>query len=247
MATKVKSSTKATKSKKSTIVTNPQLPEIDDVEIVKMLDVDRIDDFIEENYKKYTYTTEDEIQRKATADKKINELRAKFVSDINTLYEDYKDTGKDNIRKKADELIEQYKLDIESALNGAMFVYKMAPVPTEEQVIEARKRTASVPVPVVKRPPSSYTGKERKLIEKVRQAENYTAELNELDTQIAGLDESYKNIIEEEIETLNQWGDKKMAEVVDRYKFKKEEEEKIQDSKAIKGVATDKELQLSIL
>ena len=247
MATKVKSSTKATKSKKSTIVTNPQLPEIGDIEIVKMLDVDRIDDFIEENYKKYTYTTEDEIQRKATADKKINELRAKFVSEINTLYEDYKDTGKDTIRKKADALIEQYKLDIESALNGAMFVYKMAPVPTEAQVIEARKRTASVPVPIVKRPPASYTGKDRKLIEKVRQAENYTAELNELDTQIAGLDESYKNIIEEEIETLNDWGDKKMAEVVDRYAFKKEEEEKIQDSKAIKGLATDKELQLSML
>ena len=68
MATKVKSSTKG---KKNTIVTNPQLPNIDDVEINKMLDVDRIDDFIEENYKKYTYATEDEIQRKSKADKRI--------------------------------------------------------------------------------------------------------------------------------------------------------------------------------
>ena len=76
MATKVKSSTK---SKKSTIVTNPQLPNIDDVEINKMLNVDRIDDFIEENYKKYTYSTEDEIQRKSKADKRINELKEQFV------------------------------------------------------------------------------------------------------------------------------------------------------------------------
>ena len=36
MATKVKSSTKGSKSKKSTIVTNPQLPEVDDMEIIKM-------------------------------------------------------------------------------------------------------------------------------------------------------------------------------------------------------------------
>ena len=248
MATKVKSSKKvATKGKNNTIVTNPELPQFDDFEIAKMLDVDRIDDFIEENYKKYTYTTEDEIKRKSAADKKINELRAQFVSKLNMVYEDYKDTGKETIRKKADLLIEQYKSDIESALNGAMFVYKMAPVPTQEQVIEARKRTASIPVEPVKRAPPSYTGKEKKLIEKVRQAENYTAEMNELDKQIAALDESYKNAIEEETVTINEWSEKKMAEIVDRYAFKKEEEEKIQDSKAIKGIATDKELQISML
>jgi len=182
MATKVKSSTKG---KKNTIVTNPQLPNIDDVEINKMLDVDRIDDFIEENYKKYTYTTEDEIKRKSVADKRINELKDQFVARINTIYSDYKDAGKETIREKADQLIESYKLQIDAVLNDAMFVYKMAPVPTVEQVIEARKRTASVPVPVVKKQPSSYTGKERKLIEKVRQAENYTAEMNELDKQVA--------------------------------------------------------------
>ena len=244
MATKVKSSTKG---KKNTIVTNPQLPNIDDVEINKMLDVDRIDDFIEENYKKYTYATEDEIQRKSKADKRINELKDQFVARINTIYSDYKDAGKETIREKADELIESYKLQIDAVLNDAMFVYKMAPVPTEEQVIEARKKTASVPVPVVKRPPSSYTGKERKLIEKVRQAENYTAEMNDLDKQVATLDESYKNAIEEEIVTLNDWSEKKMAEIVERYKFKKEEEEKIQQSKEIRGEQTDKELQLSML
>lgn len=247
MATKVKSSTKGSKSKKSTIVTNPQLPEFDDLEIAKMLDVDRIDDFIEENYKKYTYTTEDEIQRKSVADKRINELKAQFVSRLNTLYVDYKDTGKETIREKADELIESYKLQIDAVLNDAMFVYKMAPVPTEAQVIEARKRTASVPVPVVKKAPPSYTGKEKKLIEKVRQAENYTAELNELDKQIASLDESYKNAIQEETETITNWGEKKMAEIVDRYEFKKEEEEKIQQSKEMNGLPTDKELQLSML
>ena len=266
MATKVKSSTKATKSKKNTIVTNPQLPEVDDMEIIKMLDVDRIEDFIEENYKKYTYTTEDEMKRKSVADKRINELKDQFVSRLNTLYVDYKETGKDNIRQKADELIESYKLQIDSALNDAMFVYKTgpvlynesgapipgsgyrtAPVPTEEQVIEARKRTASVPVPVVKKVPSAYTGKERKLIEKVRQAENYTAEINELDKQVATLDESYKNVIAEETEKINDWGEEKMAEVVERYKFKKEEEEKIQDSKAIRGEQTDKEIQLTML
>jgi hypothetical protein len=250
MATKVKTSTKvksSTKGKTNTIVTNPQLPNVEDVEIIKMLDVDRIDDFIEENYKRYTYTTEDELQRKATADKKINELRESFVSKINTLYSDYEYTGKETIRTKADELIEQYKSDIESALNGAMFVYKMAEVPTEAQVIEARKRTASIPVEKVKRPPQSYTGKERKLIEKVRQAENYTAELNELDAKIEALDESYKNAIQEETDTLNEWSEKKMAEIVDRYAFKKEEEEKIQQSKEIKGLPTDKELQISIL
>jgi hypothetical protein len=244
MATKVKSSTKG---KKNTIVTNPQLPEVDDVEINKMLDIDRIEDFIEENYKKYTYTTEDEIQRKSKAEKRINELKAQFVSRVNSVYVDYKDAGKESIREKVDELIESYKLQIDAVLNDAMFVYKMAPVPTEAQVIEARKRTASVPVPVVKKPPSSYTGKERKLIEKVRQAENYTAEINELDTQIGTLDESYKIIIEEEIDKLNEWGEKKMAEVVDRYKFKKEEEEKIQQSKEIRGEQTDKELQISML
>ena len=244
MATKVKSSTKG---KKNTIVTNPQLPEVDDVEINKMLDIDRIEDFIEENYKKYTYTTEDEIQRKSKAEKRINELKAQFVSRVNSVYVDYKEAGKESIREKVDELIESYKLQIDAVLNDAMFVYKMAPVPTEAQVIEARKRTASVPVPVVKKPPSSYTGKERKLIEKVRQAENYTAEINELDTQIGTLDESYKIIIEEEIDKLNEWGEKKMAEVVDRYKFKKEEEEKIQQSKEIRGEQTDKELQISML
>lgn len=244
MATKVKSSTKG---KKNTIVTNPQLPEVDDVEINKMLDIDRIEDFIEENYKKYTYTTEDEIQRKSKAEKRINELKAQFVSRVNSVYVDYKDAGKESIREKVDELIESYKLQIDAVLNDAMFVYKMAPVPTEAQVIEARKRTASVPVPVVKKPPPSYTGKERKLIEKVRQAENYTAEINELDTQIGTLDESYKIIIEEEIDKLNEWGEKKMAEVVDRYKFKKEEEEKIQQSKEIRGEQTDKELQISML
>jgi hypothetical protein len=244
MATKVKSSMKV---KKNTIVTNPQLPNIDDVEINKMLNVDRIDDFIEENYKKYTYTTEDEIKRKSTADKKINELKDQFVARINTIYSDYKDAGKEAIREKADELIESYKLQIDAVLNDAMFVYKMAPVPTEEQVIEARKRTASIPVPVVKRPPSSYTGKERKLIEKVRQAENYTAEMNELDKQVASLDESYKNAIEEEIITLNNWSEKKMSEIVDRYTFKKEEEEKIQQSKEIRGEQTDKDLQISLL
>ena len=244
MATKVKSSTKG---KKNTIVTNPQLPEVDDVEINKMLDIDRIEDFIEENYKKYTYTTEDEIQRKSKAEKRINELKAQFVSRVNSVYVDYKEAGKESIREKVDELIESYKLQIDAVLNDAMFVYKMAPVPTEAQVIEARKRTASVPVPVVKKPPPSYTGKERKLIEKVRQAENYTAEINELDTQIGTLDESYKIIIEEEIDKLNEWGEKKMAEVVDRYKFKKEEEEKIQQSKEIRGEQTDKELQISML
>jgi len=244
MATKVKSSTKG---KKNTIVTNPQLPNIDDVEINKMLDVDRIDDFIEENYKKYTYTTEDEIKRKSVADKRINELKDQFVARINTIYSDYKDAGKETIREKADQLIESYKLQIDAVLNDAMFVYKMAPVPTVEQVIEARKRTASVPVPVVKKQPSSYTGKERKLIEKVRQAENYTAEMNELDKQVATLDESYKNAIEEEIVTLNDWSEKKMAEIVERYTFKKEEEEKIQQSKEIRGEQTDKELQLSML
>lgn len=267
MATKVKSSTKgSSKSKKSTIVTNPQLPEIEDMEISKMLDVDRIDDFIEENYKKYTYTTEDEIQRKSVADKRINELKAQFVSRLNTIYVDYKDTGKETIREKADELIESYKLQMDAVLNDAMFVYKTgpvlynelgapipgsgyrkAPVPTEAQVIEARKRTASVPVPVVKKVPSSYTGKEKKLIEKVRQAENYTAEINELDKQIASLDESYKNAIQEETETITNWGEKKMAEIVDRYAFKKEEEEKIQQSKEMNGLPTDKELQISML
>jgi hypothetical protein len=244
MSTKVKSSTKG---KKNTIVTNPQLPNIDDVEINKMLDVDRIDDFIEENYKKYTYATEDEIKRKSVADKRINELKDQFVARINTIYSDYKDAGKETIREKADQLIESYKLQIDAVLNDAMFVYKMAPVPTVEQVIEARKRTASVPVPVVKKQPSSYTGKERKLIEKVRQAENYTAEMNELDKQVATLDESYKNAIEEEIVTLNDWSEKKMAEIVERYTFKKEEEEKIQQSKEIRGEQTDKELQLSML
>jgi hypothetical protein len=247
MATKVKTSTKGSKSKKSTIVTNPQLPEFDDLEIAKMLDVDRIDDFIEENYKKYTYATEDEIQRKSVADKRINELKAQFVSRLNTLYVDYKDTGKETIREKADELIESYKLQIDAVLNDAMFVYKMASVPTDAQVIEARKRTSSVPVPVVKKAPPSYTGKERKLIEKVRHAENYTTEINELDKQIEGLDESYKNAIQEETDTITSWGEKKMAEIVDRYEFKKEEEEKIQQSKEMNGLPTDKELQISML
>ena len=233
--------------KPNTIVSNPQLPETDDMEIFKMLDVDTIETFIEDLYKKYTYTTDDEKKRKAAAEKRINELKAQFESRLNALYIDYKDTGKEFIRERAEELIESYKLQMDAVINDAMFVYKMARVPTDAEVIEARKRTASIPVePVIKKPPA-YGGKEKKLIEKIRRAENYTTEINDLDKQIAALDESYKSKIIEETDTITDWGDKKMAEVVDRYTFKKEEEEKIQQSKEIRGEPTDKDLQISLL
>ena len=231
----------------NTIVTNPQLPEIYDMEIFKMLDVDTIETFIEDIYKNYTYTTEDEINRKAKAEKRINELKAQFEARLNSLYIDYKDTGKDFIRERAEELIESYKLQMESVLKREMFVYKTAPVPTQAEVIEARKQTALYPVAPVIKKQSSYGGKEKILIEKIRRAENYTKEITELDQQIAALDESYKQIILEETEQINDWNDKKMAAVTDRYKFKKEEEEKIQQSKEIQGQPTDKELQLQLL
>ena len=236
-----------TSVKPNTIVSNPQLPETDDMEIFKMLDVDTIETFIEDLYKKYTYTTDDEKKRKTAAEKRINELKAQFESRLNALYIDYKDTGKEFIRERAEELIESYKLQMNAVINDAMFVYKTAPVPTDAEVIEARKRTASIPVePGIKKPPA-YGGKEKKLIEKIKRAENYTTEINELDKQIAALDESYKSKIIEETDTITDWGDKKMAEVVDRYTFKKEEEEKIQQSKEIRGEPTDKDLQISLL
>ena len=279
MATKVKSGTKGKGKGKSaiasvtdanvkpnTIVSNPQLPETDDMEIFKMLDIDTIETFIEDLYKKYTYTTDDEKKRKVNAEKRINELKAQFESRLNSLYIDYKDTGKEFIRERAEELIESYKLQMDAAINDAMFVYKTGSVeydksgavkpgsgyktpriPTEAEVIEARKRTASIPVEKVIKKPPAYGGKEKKLIEKIRQAENYTTEMNDLDKQIAKLDESYKSKILEETETITEWGDKKIAEVVDRYTFKKEEEEKIQQSKEIRGEPTDKELQISLL
>ena len=193
----------------NTIVTNPQLPEIYDMEIFKMLDVDTIETFIEDIYKNYTYTTEDEINRKAKAEKRINELKAQFEARLNSLYIDYKDTGKDFIRERAEELIESYKLQMESVLKREMFVYKTAPVPTQAEVIEARKQTALYPVAPVIKKQSSYGGKEKILIEKIRRAENYTKEITELDQQIAALDESYKQIILEETEQINDWNDKK--------------------------------------
>ena len=233
--------------KPNPIVSNPELPETDDMEIYKMIDIDTIDTFIEDIYKNYTYTTEDEINRKSKAEKRINELKAQFEARLNSLYIDYKDTGKDFIRERAEELIESYKLQMESVLKRDMFVYKTAQVPTPAEVTEARRQTALIPVQQVIKKQSSYGGKEKKLIDKIRRAENYTAEINELDKQIAALDESYKSKILEESEQINEWGDKKMADIVDRYKFKKEEEEKIQQSKEIHGEPTDKELQMQLL
>jgi hypothetical protein len=251
-ALSTKKSTKATPQNKYKV--DPALPElkylsqseIDKNKLSHMIDLDEYDLDDDEKFK---YTTEEEIAKKELAQQQIDEIKKTFKKTIDEIYDQYSDTNAVFIEEKITPLIKLYKDKISDTRKGIMFVMKTAVPPTDEELALTRKKQAqySKANPLPKAPPykTDFYGAEKKLIKKARvPGTNITPEMEQLNEQISKLDDSYKNAIEQEEESINEKSEQKRIEINEKYRVKREEEERIQNEREQKGEPNELEQKL---
>jgi hypothetical protein len=249
-------STKKSANPQTIYTVDPAIPELillTQAEIDKNIlqHISDLNNYDMDDETKYRYVTAEELTKKDLARQQIDEIKKSFKSTIETMYTEYFDKNMNAtfIEEEIEKIIVTYKYKISDTRKGIMFVLKSAKAPTEEELVVIREQRAKElkSMAPVKPPPykTNYYGAEKKLIKKLRiPGTNITPEMEHLNEQIAQLDVSYKNAIDNEEEIITEKSENKRIEINEKYRLKREEEEQIQNEREQKGEPNELEQKL---